>query len=1084
MASSSGQSWPSFCLHRNEVVSVDRLIDELWGGQPPATATKALQVHVSQLRKAFGSVTRAMTRKRSSSHAEPGLPAPREPEELDTDRFERLVEDGRRALREGDPEQATRKLLEALSLWRGPALGDFAFDPFAQTEIARLEEARVSALEERIEADLALGRHAELIGELESLVAAYPLRERIRGQLDAALYRSGAALWRPGAVERLSKSWASSPESRATAARARDPLPGRDPGTARPDRVRDLQRGGMRPGGPRRSRRGAVRGVALRRPSEPLPVLSMLVTRGGESAVAAIGATPVGVIDVESGTIDFRDPRWSCARKARWKFRCDLGDEHGRPDRVARRPANECRCADATRWRGAGRNSNRRGRRLGRECFSMALCPRIDPRTSQVVQTVAVGNGPGCDRLRARRALGREWRGRYGFENRPQERKRSQDHRRRTRCRAIATGFGSVWVTSERTGNVSRLRPKSGAVARTINVGNGPRTVAVGAGSVWIANRLDGTVSRIDPESNSVRAVIPTAAGPSDIAVGQQAIWVANDEGASLTQIDPDTDRVVRTVQLGNRPKGLALVGGFGARRRSGAGAHASRRYAHRLLGPPRAPVDRPGDLVQSYSFAIPADESDGLVAFEHVGGSDGSRLVPDLASSLPSPTDAGKAYTFELRPGIRYSTGRVVRPEDFRRAIERLFRLGFSGHMYFTRIIGGRRCEKAPKTCDLSKGIVVDTAAQSVTFRLVAPDPDFLLKLTLPAANPVPPGIPDRDVGTRPIPGTGPYKIARYVPNRKLVFVRNPFFRVWSEAARPAGNSDRIVWRLDVKAEVATRAVETGEADVAYDFVPPELLTEVRTRYASQLHVDPIPGTFFYLLDSRIRPFHDVRVRQALNYAVDREVITETAGAGISQPTCQVLPQNFPGYRPYCPYTANPSASGRWIAPDIARARRLVAASGTRGERVTVWAPEKAEGESVTTLLRSLGYRTRLKTIASTAKYDAAIFDPRNSVQIAALRWFADYPAASGFVNSEIFDCTYFCDRRIDRKIARARALQQTDVRAANALWARIDRDLTDQAPWLFLYNRKQADFVSSRVGNFQYNLRYGILLDQFWVN
>jgi peptide/nickel transport system substrate-binding protein len=314
-------------------------------------------------------------------------------------------------------------------------------------------------------------------------------------------------------------------------------------------------------------------------------------------------------------------------------------------------------------------------------------------------------------------------------------------------------------------------------------------------------------------------------------------------------------------------------------------------------------------------------------------------------------------------------------------------------------------------------------------------------------------------------------------------VFVRNPFFRVWSQAAKPAGYPDRIVWQLDVTAAAAPRAVEQGQADVAYDFLPPELLTQVKTRYASQLHVDPIAGTFFYLLDARLRPFHDVRVRRALNYAVDRDAVIEIAGAGVAQATCQVLPPNFPAYRPYCPYTANPSARGRWLAPDLSRAKRLVAASGTKGERVTVWAPDKAEGEYVATVLRALGYRTRLKTITPTSRYDAAIFDPRNKVQIAAFRWFADYPVASGFISSVIFDCSYFCDRRIDRKIARAGALQETDARAANTLWARIDRELTDQAPWLFLYNRKQADFVSSRVGNFQYNLRYGILLDQLWV-
>ena len=619
---------------------------------------------------------------------------------------------------------------------------------------------------------------------------------------------------------------------------------------------------------------------------------------------------------------------------------------------------------------------------------------------------------------------------------------------------------------------------------RTVNVGNGPRAIAVGAGSVWVANNLDGTVSRIDPRTNTVTATIPTGSGPNDVAAGPSAVWVANDVDGSLTRIDPATDRVAQTVRIENRPQGLALAGD------SVLVAVRARGLAHRggtlVVHSGRRGLQSidPAISYESYSFALPSLTNDGLVAFNHVGGKDGSTLVPDLAVSLPLPTDAGRTYTFELRSGIRYSTGRVVRAEDFRRAIKRLFSLRSPGRGYYTGIVGGAKCVRTAKRCDLSKGIVVDNEARLVTFRLVAPDPDFLYKLMLPFADAVPPGIPNGDVGTRPMPATGPYEIARYVPMRELVFVRNPFFREWSQAARPAGYPDRIVWRLDIGSDAATRAVEEGRADVAYDFVPPKLLTEVRTQHASQLHLDPIPGTYFYRLDARMRPFSDVRVHRALNYAVDRDAVIEVArGAEVANPTCQALPPNFPGYHPYCPYTANPSASGRWVAPDLARARRLVSASGTKGERVKVWAGDRAEGEYVVTLLRRLGYRTQLKTVAPDSKYLAAIDDPGNKIQIAALRWFPDWPAASGFINSVIFNCSYFCDRTIDREIARARALQATDARAANALWARIDRDLTDRAPWLFLYNNKQADFVSKRVGNFQYNLQYGILLDQLWV-
>lgn len=166
-------------LHANQVLSTDRLIDELWGASPPATAAKSLQVMVSKLRKRLGD-------DRLATHP-PGYVLRVEPAALDLARFEQLVGEARQAA----PESAARKLRQALALWRGPALADLAYESFAQAEIARLEELRLAALDQRIDADLATGRHAELVGELEALVAQHPLRERLRCQLMLALYRSG-----------------------------------------------------------------------------------------------------------------------------------------------------------------------------------------------------------------------------------------------------------------------------------------------------------------------------------------------------------------------------------------------------------------------------------------------------------------------------------------------------------------------------------------------------------------------------------------------------------------------------------------------------------------------------------------------------------------------------------------------------------------------------------------------------------------------------------------------------------------------------------------------------------------------------
>jgi DNA-binding SARP family transcriptional activator len=179
-----------FLLHANETLSADRLIDELWGERPPATALKTVRVYVSRLRQALagragnGSAGAVATR-------EHGYELSLDPERLDAHRFERLVAEARGALAAGRSERAAATLEEALSLWRGPPLADLAYEPFAQREIGRLEDLRLDALEQLIEAKLAQGAHGEVIAQLEALIAEHPYRERLRGQLMLALYRSG-----------------------------------------------------------------------------------------------------------------------------------------------------------------------------------------------------------------------------------------------------------------------------------------------------------------------------------------------------------------------------------------------------------------------------------------------------------------------------------------------------------------------------------------------------------------------------------------------------------------------------------------------------------------------------------------------------------------------------------------------------------------------------------------------------------------------------------------------------------------------------------------------------------------------------
>jgi DNA-binding SARP family transcriptional activator len=178
-------------LHANHVVSADRLIDELWGDQPPATADNLLQGYVSQLRRRLPTRQDGRTPRQMLVTRSPGYVLRIERSLLDVHRFEQLVEMARLAMAEGAPERAADALRKALALWRGPALGDVAVEGVCRSEVTQLEERRITALEERIEADLRLGRHVDLTGELQALVVENPLRERLRAQLMFALYRSG-----------------------------------------------------------------------------------------------------------------------------------------------------------------------------------------------------------------------------------------------------------------------------------------------------------------------------------------------------------------------------------------------------------------------------------------------------------------------------------------------------------------------------------------------------------------------------------------------------------------------------------------------------------------------------------------------------------------------------------------------------------------------------------------------------------------------------------------------------------------------------------------------------------------------------
>ena len=660
----------------------------------------------------------------------------------------------------------------------------------------------------------------------------------------------------------------------------------------------------------------------------------------------------------------------------------------------------------------------------------------------------------------------------------------------------VAAGVGGIWVTQASGDRVLRIDPQTDQVTATINVGGGPSAIAVGFGSVWVANSLDGTVARVDPATNAVAATIAAGNGPAAVAVGNGAVWVANRYAGTVSEIDPATNTVSRTITVGNRPQALATAAGrvwVGA----GAAVRSHRGGTLKVLVPGN-PADTFDPVLSQNLIVLLSLTNDGLTAYQHVGGSGSVQIVPDLAVSLPSPTDGGKTYTFQLRRGIRYSNGALVRPGDFRRALERELMLAPSHP--FADVVGGAACAAHPARCDLSRGVVTDDAANTVTFHLVAPDPELLAKLTHPDAIAVPAGTPDHDIGLHPLPVTGPYKWAG-VSRSEGTLVRNPLFHEWSHAARPDGYPDKIVFRLGASASAELTEVERGTADYPVGGVPPSRLNDLQTRFAKQLRATPAIATDALILNTRMAPFTDVRVRRAINYAIDRAKIARLLGQE-ARPACQILPPSLSGYRRYCPYTTDPNTAGTWQRPNLAEANRLIAASHTRGTPITVWNfggwgnDYTAIEPYLVSLLDRLGYPTTIKDLPS-PNAPVRFADSRTKAQAALTLIGTADPSAAEVIQFN-FACqsftpnsqgnanvSEFCDPRLDNQISRALTAESNNAPGTATLWAQADRTLTNEGPAIPLATPTNIDFVSARVGNYQYNTGPGlpVLLDQLWV-
>jgi YVTN family beta-propeller protein len=563
-------------LHANEVVSSERLIDELFGEEPPDNALNSVHAGVSRLRRqlATGGVSEAAIVTRP-----PGYLLEVKPRDFDLDRFEQLTERGRRQLEEGGAEAAAETLRGGLAIWRGPPLAELAGYEFARAESARLEGLRLAALLERIEADLALGRHAELIPELEALAAEHPLEERVRGQLMLALYRAGrqaAALQAYQDIRRvLVAELGLEPGKPLQRLEQRiltqdpeldPPVPGRPqpgPATARP------------------SRRLVVTFVAAMTALTAglATSLALLARDDGAAALAAIAPNSVGVIDPSTNSLQAEIPvgegPMGIAATADAVWVANSADASvTRIDPMRRVSVRTIVLAGRPSDIAVDRNvwvlHNREPATVHDPYVGSAFVSEINSNFNFVAQTIPVGEGfgnifedpvevqggsvwaggvTGVSRIDATTgSVGTRAR-LYGV---------SDLHVRRGELWAayvgggiasidasgttvlydiplssknlpvgLAGANGSLWVVAiGEAGTLFKVDPVNREVIARRRIGGYPIAIAAGFGSLWVADRQRRAVLRIDPETIAVVARIPLDATPSAIATGAGAVWV------------------------------------------------------------------------------------------------------------------------------------------------------------------------------------------------------------------------------------------------------------------------------------------------------------------------------------------------------------------------------------------------------------------------------------------------------------------------------------------------------------------------------------------------------------------------------
>jgi peptide/nickel transport system substrate-binding protein len=455
------------------------------------------------------------------------------------------------------------------------------------------------------------------------------------------------------------------------------------------------------------------------------------------------------------------------------------------------------------------------------------------------------------------------------------------------------------------------------------------------------------------------------------------------------------------------------------------------------------------------------------LLTYKHASGKEGSEVIPGLAEELPKITNGGKTYTLKLRQGLKYSNGEPVKASDFKYAVERCFLTNSGGSPFYTDIVGAEKFAETKKGG--IPGIKTNDQSGEIVIDLNEPRGTFENELALMFVAPVPQSTPPKDQSATPIPATGPYEIVKSEPGRGWSYERNP---EWAKAngelmpELPDGHMDKINIQVLRNQSTQVNYVEQGKLNWIFDPPPTDRYQEVKEKYeGTQFRVEPTISTYYFWMNTKQPPFNDLKVREAVNYAVDPRAL-ERIYSGQIAATQQILPPGMPGYEKFVLYPH-----------DMNKAKQMIKEANPSDMDITVWtdaeSPNNDAGTYYAGVLKELGFNVNLK-IVNPDNYFTIIGNLSTpDLDTGWTDWFEDYPHPNDFfgillnsasiqsTNNENFGQIEVpqLDKKMDKLATEKLGPQQEKE------YAELDKEYMEEAPWAPYGTRTLSTFVSSDI-------------------